>query len=358
MVAVRRGRGGRDPLGCGDRGSQSRGRSPLSPTPKYLSKLDQTRASAVVVSPEVQAKGKPLLCVKNPYLAFAKIVALFSQNPYKPRGIDPLASICPTARFRPGPDRFPFVHIGERCIIGDRVTLYPGVSVGDDSSIGEDTILHPNVSIYPGTILGKRVILHSGVVVGSDGFGYAKEGKRNLKIPKSAALKSKTMSRSAPTRPSTGAPSEYDHPPGESRSTTSSRSLTMWSSAKIPSSVAQVGGFPARPGSEAMSPWPDRSVWQVISKSETMSWWVPNRSGPRSVPRSGLLGSPTISHRDWLRMVMTLPRVPEMRKKLMEIEKTVNENRGSDPAGKEGEVDDRHQRNFKDPASRLSFPSG
>ena len=55
--------------------------------------------------------------------------------------------------------------------------------MGEDSSIGEDSILYSNVSIYSGTVIGKRVILHSGVVVGSDGFGYVKEGKKNVKIP-------------------------------------------------------------------------------------------------------------------------------------------------------------------------------
>jgi UDP-3-O-[3-hydroxymyristoyl] glucosamine N-acyltransferase len=54
--------------------------------------------------------------------------------------------------------------------------------VGEDSSIDEESILYPNVSIYPGTVIGKRVILHSGVVVGSDGFGYVKDGRKNVKI--------------------------------------------------------------------------------------------------------------------------------------------------------------------------------
>ena len=78
---------------------------------------------------------------------------------------------------------YPFVYVGDRCRIGDRVILYPGVYVGEDSSIGEESVLYPNVSIYPGTVIGKRVILHSGVVVGSDGFGYVKDGKKNVKIP-------------------------------------------------------------------------------------------------------------------------------------------------------------------------------
>ncbi len=57
--------------------------------PKYLPKLGETNASAVIVSGEVTQAEKPLLCVTNPYLAFAKIVGLFSYKPYQPKGIDP-----------------------------------------------------------------------------------------------------------------------------------------------------------------------------------------------------------------------------------------------------------------------------
>ena len=151
--------------------------------PKYLSRLGQTQASAVIVSPEVTSSEKPLLRVKNPYLAFAKILALFSQKPYQARGIDPNAWVSPTAQLGKDLTVFPFVFIGDGCRIGDRVTLHPGVSVGEGCSIGDDSILHSNVSVYPGMVIGQRVILHSGVVVGSDGFGYAKEGKKNVKIP-------------------------------------------------------------------------------------------------------------------------------------------------------------------------------
>ena len=150
--------------------------------PKYLPKLAETNASAVIVSTEIPQANKPLLCVANPQLAFTKILSLFFQKTYQPKGIDPNTSISPTAQLGKEMTIYPFVSIGDRCQIGDRVTLYPGVYVGEDSSIDEESILYPNVSIYPGTVIGKRVILHSGVVVGSDGFGYMKDGRKNVKI--------------------------------------------------------------------------------------------------------------------------------------------------------------------------------
>jgi UDP-3-O-[3-hydroxymyristoyl] glucosamine N-acyltransferase len=151
--------------------------------PKYLAKLKESRASAVIVSREVPGVEKPLLLVANPYLAFAKILGLFSSRPHQPGGISSDACVSATAELGQGVTVYPFVWIGDRCRIGDRVVLHPGVTVGEDSYIGEDSVLYPGVSLYPGTIVGKRAILHSGVVVGSDGFGYVKEGRKNVKIP-------------------------------------------------------------------------------------------------------------------------------------------------------------------------------
>jgi UDP-3-O-[3-hydroxymyristoyl] glucosamine N-acyltransferase len=152
-------------------------------TPKYLRKLRDTNASAIVVSKEVTQANKPLLCVTHPQVAVAKILTLFFEKPYQPKGVDSHAWISPTAKLGKDLTLYPFVYVGDRCSIGDRVTLYPGVYVGEDSVIGESSVLYSHVSIYSGTVIGKRVVLHSGVVVGSDGFGYVKEGKRNMKIP-------------------------------------------------------------------------------------------------------------------------------------------------------------------------------
>src|SRR3990170_7196072 len=106
--------------------------------PRYLPKLSETHASAVIVSKEVTLSIKPLLTVANPYLAFARILTLFSAKPYEPKGIDPKAWISPTAELGKEVTVHPFVYIGDRCRIGNRVTLYPGVYVGEDSSIGDE----------------------------------------------------------------------------------------------------------------------------------------------------------------------------------------------------------------------------
>ena len=73
--------------------------------------------------------------------------------------------------------------VGERCRIGARAQIHAGVVVGDHCTIGADAILYPNVTLYPRTVLGERVIVHSGAVLGSDGFGFARDGEAHRKIP-------------------------------------------------------------------------------------------------------------------------------------------------------------------------------
>jgi UDP-3-O-[3-hydroxymyristoyl] glucosamine N-acyltransferase len=77
----------------------------------------------------------------------------------------------------------PFSVVGDNVTIGDRVVIHSGVFVGDNSTIGDGSVIHSNVSIYENATIGKRVILHSGVVVGSDGFGYVRDGDTHVKIP-------------------------------------------------------------------------------------------------------------------------------------------------------------------------------
>ena len=151
---------------------------------KYIKKLDQTRASAIIISPKVKAKNKNLLVTMNPYLAYAKIFDLM-MNPETiyPGTRHDSAKISKTATIGTNTTIYPYVFIGENTKIADKVVLYPGVYVGDDCQIGKGTIIHPNTVIYKGTKIGERVTIHSNVVLGCNGYGYAPDGKKYYKIP-------------------------------------------------------------------------------------------------------------------------------------------------------------------------------
>ncbi|MCR4290710.1 MAG: UDP-3-O-(3-hydroxymyristoyl)glucosamine N-acyltransferase [Candidatus Scalindua sp.] len=151
---------------------------------KYLKKVEETAASAILVSPGIVAKGKNLLVTKNPYLAFAKVVDLM-MNPKKvyPGTLDDSASVSDSAEIGSNVTAYPFVFIGENVKVADNVVLYPGVYVGDDCHIGKDTVIHPNTVLHKGTIIGERVVVHSNTVIGCSGYGYAPDGKTYYKIP-------------------------------------------------------------------------------------------------------------------------------------------------------------------------------
>ena len=159
---------------------------------KYIKKIHQTKASAIIISPKVKdtnlflsKKGEwNLLVCNNPYLAFAKLVELLMyKKPTYIKGIDDSARIAKTALVGKDVSIYAYVTVGENVRIGNRVVLYPCVYIGNNCTIGDDTVIHPNAVIYNDTIIGKRVTIHSNTVIGSSGFGYAPDGQSYYKIP-------------------------------------------------------------------------------------------------------------------------------------------------------------------------------
>jgi UDP-3-O-[3-hydroxymyristoyl] glucosamine N-acyltransferase len=289
--------------------------------PRYLPKLNETRASAVIVSKEITQANVPLLCTANPYLAFAKILTLYSQQPYRPRGVDGQAWISPTSQLGKDLTIYPGVYVGDRCSIGDQVTLYPGVCVGEDSSIGDDSILHSNVSIYPKTTIGKRVILHAGVVVGSDGFGYAKEGRKNVKVPQVGRVEieddveigaNTTIDRATLGRTIIQRGTKIDnlvqvaHNVVIGEDSIIVAQVGISGSTKIGSNVT-IAGQVGLVGHIQIG-----DNVKVGAQSGVMNDLPPNQA---------FTGSPAIPHREFLRLMAIFQKLPEMKKTLSEIEK-------------------------------------
>lgn len=150
--------------------------------PKYRQQLQSTSASAVIVPPKFAGDTTlPRIVHPNSYAYYARVVQLLNPAEARPRGVHPSAvvhSVVP-----------PSVSVGENVVLGkdvalgENVTLYPGCVVGDGVSIGDDSVLYPNVVIYRACKIGKRAIVQAGAVIGSDGFGFAKEGDSWVKIP-------------------------------------------------------------------------------------------------------------------------------------------------------------------------------
>jgi len=145
--------------------------------PKYEDYLYTTAAGIVIVGDQLELKQKvnaTLIRVKDAYSSFAVLMQYYQQMRTKQLvGIEEPAYIHPTAKIGKQVYIAAFSYIGENAVIGDDVKIHAQVFVGENSTIGERTVLHPGVKIYHDCIVGKDVTIHAGTVLGSDGFGFA-----------------------------------------------------------------------------------------------------------------------------------------------------------------------------------------
>ncbi len=150
--------------------------------PRYAPLLETTSAAGVIVSREAEAVGLNLIRVDDPYLGFAMAMELFYAEPYEATGISDNAFVHQEARIGDEPSIHPFAVVSRGARVGSRVTLMSGAYVGPGVTVGDGTTIHPNVVLEKDVLVGNNVIIHAGTVVGSDGFGFAREGERHKKI--------------------------------------------------------------------------------------------------------------------------------------------------------------------------------
>lgn len=158
---------------------------------KYVSRFARTRASAVIVGLDVPAKetGTALLRTDQPYLAFARAVAMLMPSAAPPAGVDQQTSIAADVKLGPDVAIGPFVTIGSGAVIGARTVIYPNVAIGPGTTVGEDCTIHSQVSIRDRVVIGRRVVIQDGSVLGSEGFGFARQPDgTHLKIPQRAGI--------------------------------------------------------------------------------------------------------------------------------------------------------------------------
>ena len=143
---------------------------------KYLDVLKKSKASAVFVVKPVEVS-IPQIVVAKPELAFARLVNEFHPEPRPQPGIHSSVVIGEKVVLGENVTLSAGVCIGENVSIGNDVVLYPNVVIGNDCKIDDYCTLHPNVTLYRNTEMGRHVIVHAGTVIGADGFGYTLDEK-------------------------------------------------------------------------------------------------------------------------------------------------------------------------------------
>lgn len=143
--------------------------------PKYHRKLQTTRAAAIIVGPEIQAPGKALVRSVNPYLTFARGLEIFHPPQRAAAGIHATAVIAPDVKLGRNPSIGPYVVIEEGVEIGDDCVLKSFVVIYRGAKIGARFFAHAHAVVREDVRIGNDVILQNGVVIGADGYGFARQ---------------------------------------------------------------------------------------------------------------------------------------------------------------------------------------
>ena len=294
--------------------------------PKYAAELRKTRASAVILGERAEAAPCAMLRAPQPYLAFARAVGLFDNSSRPAAGVHRLASIGEDVTLGADVSIGPFAVIGGRVRIGARTVVHPHVTIGDQTEIGDDCIIHAHVSIRQRIRIGHRVILQDGAVIGSDGFGFARRPDgTHEKIPQIGALTieddveigaNSTIDRPAVGETRIGAGTKIDNLVQIAHGVSIGRNVLLAAQVGVAGSVTieddvTLAGQVGVAGHITLGKG-------VIATAQT---GIPNSVDPGEF----VSGYPAIPNRDWLRSSAVFRKLPDLKKRIAELERRIQE---------------------------------
>ena len=287
---------------------------------KYASLVATTKASAVVLTAADNSYGRNAIIVDNPYLAFARLLTLFTTQPRKSRGVMAGAHLGEGVMIGAEVSIYPGVVVGNGVRLGDRVTLHPNVTLYEGVVLGDDVTLHAGVSVREGCRIGNRVTIHNGTVIGSDGFGYAPDGRSWYKIPQIGIVTiqddveigaNAAIDRAALEMTIIGRGTKIDNLVQVAHNCIIGEDCIVVAQAGIAGS-AKLGRNVTLGGQVAI-------VGHVTIGDEAM---ISGQSGVMGsvAPGAVLSGTPAIPHQARLRAAAVFPHLPEMRKSMNRME--------------------------------------
>src|SRR6266850_869096 len=254
-------------------------------------------------------------------VGFARAVGLFAPE-WKPRpGVHAMAAVARDATIGAGASIGAFVAVGEEAIIGDRTIVFPNVTIGPGARVGADCVIHSNVAIRERVTLGDRVVLQNGVVVGGDGYGFVRRGDgTHEKIPQVATVvieddvelgANTTVDRPAVGETRIKAGSKIDNLVQTAHGVVVGRNVLMAAQVGIAGSSeigddVMFGGQVGVGGHLTIG----RGVVAVGQSGITNS----------VDPGAMIAGYPAIDAREWRRSSAVFRRLPELKKRLEELE--------------------------------------
>jgi UDP-3-O-[3-hydroxymyristoyl] glucosamine N-acyltransferase len=292
--------------------------------PKYNAAAKITKASAVIVAEDFPALSTGMLRSKNPYLAWAKAIELFYQPPRYAPGIHPTAVIHAKANLGKNAHVGPYVVIDEDVVIGDNAVILAHVVIYRGVTIGHNFFAHAHAVVREFCQLGDNVLLQNGVVVGSDGFGFAKDegevsGRRwhkivqsgNVIVESDAELQANTcIDRASIGETRIGQGAKLDNLVHIGHSCTIGHDTLLCAQVGL-AGTTDVGNNAILAGQVGVSGHVKIGDGAIA---------IAQSGIPHDVPAGAMVsGSPAIDHRLWLKCCAAYAKLPEMAKALRKL---------------------------------------
>lgn len=290
---------------------------------RLIEECGRSMAACVMVKEFIPELEKPQIIVKNPLYAFALLLELFYVTPSHPSGISDSAFVSHEAKVGKDVLIHPFACISDGAVIGDKTIVYPGVFIGQDTTIGEECVIYPHVTIRERIRVGNRVIVHAGSVVGSDGFGYVFEGGKHYKIPQVGGVvigddveigANVTIDRATTGNTVIGSGTKIDNLVQIAHNVKIGENSVIVAQVAIGGST-EIGNYVVLGG----------QVGVADHARVDDGCMVGAQSGIMGHLEKGVYsGSPVIPHREWLKASVLFARLPELHKKIKELEEKLS----------------------------------
>lgn len=290
---------------------------------KNLSRLIESKASAVLVKEKLEGIDKVQVIVSNPQLVFARLLSLFYVKPEPYLGLSEKAFISAKASIGENVTVYPFSYIEENVSIGDGTVIYPFVFIGRESKIGKGCIIYPNVTIRERVTIGNRVIIHSGAVIGADGFGYVFNEGNHEKIPQVGTVlieddveigANTNIDRATTGMTVIGEGTKIDNLVQIAHNVKIGKRCIIVAQVGIAGS-STIGDGCILAGQVGISDHVEIEPGTIIT---AQSGVMPGR-----VEKGVFSGYPIMPHREWLKATAVFQKLPEIHRKLREIEEKI-----------------------------------
>ena len=291
---------------------------------RYAGLARTTQAAAVVVEPEFQEIAAATLRIENPYFAFSRALALFYQPPGYAPGIHPTAVIDPTAQIGEGAHIGAYEVVGPGVKLGAHATLLAHVVLYSGVQAGSHFFAHAHAVVRENCILGDKVTLENGVIIGADGFGFAKNNEGHWeKIPQSGPVvignhvdvqANATIDRATVGATEIGSGTKVDNLVQVGHGSKVGEHTLLCAQTGLAGS-STVGSNVILAGQVGIAGHCSIGDGAILTAQSGVS---------HDVPAGKMLsGSPAFDNRLWLRAVSIFQRLPELLKRLDKLEKQV-----------------------------------